>query len=195
MIVLLKYLGGDRLAGQDLLRGLLLGLVVVRVPDQPVTHAVQHVDDVAEGLIHLAHGVVRGGLSGPAPAGTGDVLARRPHLAGLVLHGLGVHIETARHRPHLVRVGHKACRHVFLLILGRYLSVKRCAASNYPPAGERGITLAATREPMVLIPRPASAPINPWPNGLLGKPCIKLGAATLVAGNAGAARPMSGPPV
>ena len=55
--------------------------------------------------------------------------------------------------------------------------------------------MAATREPMLLIPRPASAPINPWPNGLLGKPCIKLGAATLVAGNAGAARPMSPTPV
>jgi hypothetical protein len=28
-----------------------------------------------------------------------------------------VHIETARHRPHLVRVSHKACRHIFLLIV------------------------------------------------------------------------------
>src|SRR3984957_12389854 len=33
---------GDRLAGQDLLRGLLLALVVVGVADQTVAHPVQH---------------------------------------------------------------------------------------------------------------------------------------------------------
>src|ERR1700742_3995166 len=95
------------LAGQNLLRGLLLALVVVRVADQPVPNTVQHVDDVAERGVHLAHGVVRGGLRGTAPAGPGNVLARRPHLAGLILNRLRVHIETARHRPHLVRVSHK----------------------------------------------------------------------------------------
>src|ERR1700685_914657 len=57
MTVLLSGFG-DRLAGQDLLRGLLLALVVVRVADQPVAHPVQHVDDVAERGVPLAHGVV-----------------------------------------------------------------------------------------------------------------------------------------
>src|ERR1700722_11718906 len=117
MRVLLRRFGG-RLAGQDLLGGLLLALVVVGVADQPVTHPVQHVDDVAERGVHLAHGVVGGGLRGTTPAGTGDVLARCPHLAGLVLNGLRVHVETARHRPHLVRVSHKTCRHISLLIVG-----------------------------------------------------------------------------
>src|SRR5277367_2135904 len=99
------------LAAQDLLGGLLLGFVVVGIPDQPVAHTVQHIDDVAEGLIHLAHGVVGGGLRHPTPAGTGNVLRRCPHLAGLVLHRLSVHIKTARHRPHLMRVSHKTSRH------------------------------------------------------------------------------------
>src|ERR1700752_2362346 len=81
MTVLLRRFGGG-LAGQDLLGGLLLGLVVVGVADQSVAHTVEHVDDVAEGLVHLAHGVVGRGLGGPAPAGTGDVLARRHLLAG-----------------------------------------------------------------------------------------------------------------
>ena len=52
--------------------------------------------------------------------------------------------------------------------------------------------MAATREPMLLIPRPASAPINPWENGLLGRPWVIVGAATLVAGSTGAARAISG---
>src|SRR5579875_2188055 len=104
------------LAGQDLLGRLLLGLVVARVADQPVAHTVQHVDDVAKGGVHLAHGVVGGGLGGPTPAGTGDVLRGRPHLAGLVLDGLSVYIETARHVPHRVRVGHKARGHVNLYL-------------------------------------------------------------------------------
>src|ERR1700684_2588804 len=111
MTVLLSGFG-DRLAGQDLLRGLLLALVVVGVADQSVAHSVQHVDDVAERGVHLAHGVVGGGLRGTTPAGTGDVLARGPHLAGFVLNSLRVHVETARHRPHLVRVSHKTCRHI-----------------------------------------------------------------------------------
>src|SRR3984957_20304227 len=118
MSVLLKGLRGYGLAGQDLLGGLLLALVVVGVADQTVAHPVQHVDDVAERGVHLAHGVVRGHLRGTTPAGTGDVLARGPHLAGFVLNGLGVHIETARHGSHLVRVSHKTCRHIFLLIVG-----------------------------------------------------------------------------
>src|SRR6202012_2384993 len=116
MPVLLKGVRGYGLAGQDLLRGLLLALVVVGVADQAVAHPVQHVDDVAERGVHLAHGVVGGGLRGATPAGAGDVLARRPHLAGFVLDGLGVHIETARHRAHLVRVSHKTCRHISLLV-------------------------------------------------------------------------------
>src|SRR5271166_6044010 len=45
---------------------------------------------------------------------------------------------------------------------------------------------------MLLIPRPASAPINPWENGLLGSPACMVGAATLVAGSTGAARDISG---
>ena len=53
--------------------------------------------------------------------------------------------------------------------------------------------MAATREPMAVMPRPASAPISPCENGLLGRPCIKLGAATLVAGIAGIARSMPAP--
>src|ERR1700691_4541724 len=109
---------GNRLAGQDLLRGLLLALVVVGVADQSVPDPVQHVDDVAERGVHLAHGVVGGVLRGTTPAGTGDVGARRPHLAGLVLNSLRVHVETARHGPHLVRVSHKTCRHFSLLIVG-----------------------------------------------------------------------------
>src|ERR1700692_4041292 len=108
---------GDRLAGQDLLRGLLLALVVVGVADQSVTHPVQHVPDVAERGVHLAHGVVGGGLRGTTPAGTGDVGARRPHLAGLILDRLRVHVETARHGPHLVRVSHKTSGHISLLIV------------------------------------------------------------------------------
>src|SRR6201996_4517469 len=113
--VLLLQVSVGVLAGQDLLRALLLGLVVVGVADQTVAHPVQHVDDVAERGVHLAHGVVGGGLSSTAPTRTGDVLARGPHLAGLVLDGLGVHVETARHRPHLVRVSHETSRHYFLL--------------------------------------------------------------------------------
>src|SRR5271156_1029693 len=101
-------------AAQDLLGSLLLGFVVVGIPDQPVAHTVEHVDDVAEGLVHLAHAVVGGGLSHPTPAGTGNVLRRRPHLAGLVLHRLGVHIKTARHRPHLMRIRHKTGGHLNL---------------------------------------------------------------------------------
>src|ERR1700730_8452093 len=187
MSVLLKVFGG--LAGQDLLRGLLLGFVVVGVADQPVTHTVQHVDDVAGGLVHLAHGVIGRHLGRAAPAGTGDVLARCPHLAGLVLHRLGVHIETARHRPHFVRVSHKTRRHNSVsLARGHFLLVVAC----YPPAGERGITLAATREPRLLTPRPASGPITPWASGLPGKPWVIWGAATLVSGNSGAARAISG---
>src|SRR5271156_6840541 len=108
---------GDRLAGQDVLGGLLLLLVVVGVADQSVAHPVQHVDDVAEGLVHLAHGVIGRHLGGTAPAGAGDVLARCPHLAGLVLHRLSVHIETARHRPHLMRVSHKTCRHILCSLI------------------------------------------------------------------------------
>src|SRR5437763_10729794 len=54
--------------------------------------------------------------------------------------------------------------------------------ASYPPAGDRGITLAATFEPMELMPRPASAPIRPCENGLVGRPCIMLGAATLLVG-------------
>ena len=57
------------------------------------------------------------------------------------------------------------------------------------------MTLAATREPMAVIPRPASAPINPCENGLLGRPCIMLGGATLVAGRDGIARSIPGAPV
>src|SRR5271166_2482743 len=181
---------GWGLAGQDLLGGLLLLFVVVGVADQSVTHTVQHVDDVAEGLVHLAHGVVRRHLRRTTPAGTGDVLTRRPHLAGLVLHRLSVHIETARHRPHLVRVSHKARRHISISLSLR--SFGHRLVFVYPPAGERGITLAATREPMLLIPRPASAPINPCENGLLGSPACMVGAATLVAGSTGAARDISG---
>src|SRR5271166_5911605 len=181
---------GWGLAGQDLLGGLLLLFVVVGVADQSVTHTVQHVDDVAEGLVHLAHGVVRRHLRRTTPAGTGDVLTRRPHLAGLVLHRLSVHIETARHRPHLVRVSHKARRHISISLSLR--SFGHRLVFVYPPAGERGITLAATREPMLLIPRPASAPINPCENGLLGRPWVIVGAATLVSGRIGAARDISG---
>ena len=92
MTVLLRRFG-DRLAGQDLLRGLLLALVVVRVADQPVAHP-QHVHNVAERGVHLAHGVVGGGLRGTTPAGTGNVLARRPDLAG-PSSTVGVHAETA----------------------------------------------------------------------------------------------------
>src|ERR1700733_13188076 len=111
MSVLLRRFG-DLLAGQDLLRGLLLALVVVGVTDQAVPNPMQHVDDVAESGVHLAHGVVGGGLSGTAPAGPSDVLARRPHLAGLVLNRLRVNIEAARHPPHLVWVSHKTRRHL-----------------------------------------------------------------------------------
>src|SRR5262249_45761285 len=60
----------------------------------------------------LTHGVVGRRLSGAAPAGAGDVLRGRPHLAGLIRHGLGVHLETARHGTHCVRVGHKARWHI-----------------------------------------------------------------------------------
>src|SRR6202046_4752888 len=141
MTVLLQVVGGGGLAGQDLLRALLLGLVVVRVTDQTVTDTVQHVDDVAERGVHLTHGVVGGGLSGTAPAGSGDVLARRPHLAGLVLHSLGVHIETSCHGTHLVRVSHKTCRHISLLIYLSCLGLMRPAAkaspTSHPPAGVR----------------------------------------------------------
>ncbi len=42
---------------EDLLGGLLLLFVVVGVANQPVTHPVQHVHDVAKRLIHLGHGV------------------------------------------------------------------------------------------------------------------------------------------
>jgi hypothetical protein len=100
-----------RLAAQELLRGLLLGLVVVGVTDQPVPHPMQHVHDVGERLIHLTHGVVRGQLGLPTPAGTGDILRGRPHLASLIRNGLGVHLKTARHRPHLMRISHKTRRH------------------------------------------------------------------------------------
>src|SRR5271168_2653324 len=99
------------LAGQDLLGGLLLLLVVVGVTDQPVTHPVQHVHNVAKRGVHLAHGVVGGDLCGPTPAGTGDVRRGGPHLARLILHRLRVHIESARHRPHLMRISHKTCGH------------------------------------------------------------------------------------
>src|ERR1700744_4993595 len=129
---------GRRLAGQDLLGGLLLGLVVVGIPDQPVAHPVQHVDDVAKRLIHLAHGVVGRHLGRAAPAGAGDVLTRCPHLAGLILHRLRVHIETARHRPHLVRVSHKTRRHNSVsLTRGRFpvdwLLATRRPVSEAPP--------------------------------------------------------------
>src|ERR1700722_15519697 len=75
MSVLLKGLRGGGLAGQDLLGGLLLALVVVGVADQSVAHPVQHVHDVAERGVHLAHGVVGRHLGGTTPAGTGNVLA------------------------------------------------------------------------------------------------------------------------
>ena len=45
---------------------------------------------------------------------------------------------------------------------------------------------------MALIPRPASAPISPCENGLVGRPVVMLGAATLLVGSNGAARLMSG---
>src|SRR5271155_3386090 len=117
-------LGLKASAGQDLLGGLLLGFVVVGIPDQPVAHTVEHVDDVAEGLVHLAHGVVGGGLSHPTPAGTGDVCARRPHLAGLVLHRLGVGVKPARHRPHLVRISQKTRRHISISLLVDILKLR-----------------------------------------------------------------------
>src|SRR3984957_6651404 len=71
-------------------------------------------------------------------------------------------------------------------------SIRRWLLGVYPPAGERGMTLAATREPMLLTPRPASAPISPWEKGLLGRPACMVGAATLVSGMIGAARAISG---
>src|ERR1700733_9552904 len=45
---------------------------------------------------------------------------------------------------------------------------------------------------MALIPRPASAPISPCENGLVGRPVVMLGEATLLVGSNGAARLMSG---
>src|SRR5436305_3423200 len=196
MSVLLKVFG-DRLAGQDLLRGLLLALVVVGVADQPVAHPVQHVHDVAERGVHLTHGVVRRQLSGTAPAGPGDVLARRPHLAGLVLNRLGVHIETARHRPHLVRVSHKACRHVFLLIYLSCLGLMRPAAkaspTSHPPAGVRVSTFTdAVLAACVPMPRPLRAPMSAWVYGLVGIPADAVGGAMLLSGSTGAARTISG---
>src|ERR1700751_1881513 len=160
MSVLLKGFGRG-LAGQDLLGGLLLLLVVVGVPDQPVAHPVQHVDDVAKRLVHLAHGVVRGHLRRPTPARTGDVLARCPHLAGLILHRLGVHIETSRHRPHLMRVSHKTRRHINLSLSRYHWALMRCAATasptSHPPAGVRVSTLTgAVLAAWVPIPRPLS---------------------------------------
>src|ERR1700678_4364817 len=147
MTVLLRRFG-DRLAGQDLLGGLLLALVVVRVADQSVPHPVQHVDDVAERGIHLAHGVVGGGLRGTTPAGTGNVLARGPHLAGLVLNSLRVHVETARHGPHLVRVSHKTCRHISLLIVG---------VSRVNTLWGKGISRRQAN-----VASPWRRPLNPW---------------------------------
>src|SRR5690349_24587493 len=119
------------LAAEDLLRGLLLLFVVVRVANQSVAHSVEHIDDVAEGLVDLTHGVVRGGLGLTAPARAGDVHRRRPHLAGLVLNGLGVDLEAARHRPHFVRVGHKTSCHVGFLLAAWLLDdvVKTVAGS------------------------------------------------------------------
>src|SRR6201994_2885863 len=174
--VLLKDLCGWGLAGQDLLGGLLLLLVVVGVADQPVAHTVQHVDDVAEGLIHLAHGVVGRHLGRPAPAGTGDVLARRPHLAGLVLHRLGVHIKTARHRPHLMRVSHKTSRHILcslIVLIGNSQSpwpkrneshsfVSSLAAHAQWSAGTRWP--ACSRAARVRSSRIRRALETPWPS-------------------------------
>src|ERR1700753_4323784 len=190
---------GDRLAGQDVLGGLLLGLVVVRVADQPIAHTVQHVDDVAERRVHLTHGGVRRGLSSTAPTRTGDVLARRPHLAGLVLNGLSVHVETARHRPHLVRVSQKTRRHLFLLISLTCLGLMRPAAkaspSSHPPAGVRVSTFTeAVLAACVPMPRPLRAPMRACVYGLLGMfaPGATICGATLFSGSTGAARTISG---
>src|SRR5271156_3830254 len=184
---------GDRLAGQDVLGGLLLLLVVVGVADQSVAHPVQHVDDVAEGLVHLAHGVIGRHLGGTAPAGAGDVLARCPHLAGLVLPRLGVHIETARHRPHLMRVSHKTRRHILVSLSRCHFSVKalcgKASPTSQPPAGVRVSTLTgAVLAAWVPTPRPLSEPMSAWVNGLLGRPADGLTGLTLVWGNTGAAR-------
>src|ERR1700684_1909161 len=192
MSVLLRGFG-DGLAGQDLLRGLLLALVVVGVADQAVAHPVQHVDDVAERGVHLAHGVVGGGLRGTTPAGTGNVLARRPHLAGLILDSLRVHIETARHRPHLVRVSHKTCRHISLLISKScqvlMRGVAKASPTSHPPAGVRVSTFTdAVLAACVPLPRPLLAPMSAWVNGLLGVAADTFGAAVLLAGSIGAAR-------
>src|ERR1700759_3698088 len=48
---------------------------------------------------------------------------------------------------------------------------------------------------MALIPRPASAPISPCENGLVGRPVVMLGEATALVGSNGAARLTSGTPV
>src|SRR5271156_2173536 len=48
---------------------------------------------------------------------------------------------------------------------------------------------------MALIPRPARAPISPCENGLVGRPVVMLGEATLLVGSNGAARLNSAPPV
>src|ERR1700737_94871 len=198
MSVLLKVFGG--LAGQDLLGGLLLGFVVVGIADQPVTHTVEHVDDVAEGLVHLAHGVIGRHLGRAAPAGTGDVLARCPHLAGLVLHRLGVHIETARHRPHLVRVSHKTRRHNSVSLSDVISALMRCAATaspaSHPPAGVRVSTFTgAVLAAWVPTPRPLSEPMRAWVKGLLGRPADGFAGLTLVSGKTGAARAISGAPL
>ncbi len=81
-------------------------LSVVGVANQPVTHPVQHVHDVAKRLIHLGHGSLARSLGHATPART-EMCALRTPIRVVSSPPSGRDLKTARHVPHRMRIRHK----------------------------------------------------------------------------------------